>query len=222
MDLKEKVEKALRRHFQVERMKLVDNDGISGFVVSPDFKGVATLDRQHRIARALLDPSVGLTRREQRRVLIIAPLTPVEFDLFVPDGDEQVDSDADSETSECFPDLLPKVEQVLRSRFRVDHLRLEDDDGIYGSVVSPDFEGLSSRDRQTLIDRTFRDPPSNLTDHEWRRIKFIMMRPPAAREAKLFWDSLDGPPGPNPNQSSGDGSIAPSSAEVSHRRQSDR
>ncbi len=188
---KRRSRRALRSHFQVEQIELVDNDGVSGFVVSPDFRDVARPDRRTRIARALRDPSTGLTRREQRRVLLIAPWTPVEFDLFGPDGDEEVDSDADSETRECFADLIPKVEQALRSQFRVDHLRLEDEDGIYGSLVSPDFEGVSDSDRQMLIDRAFRDPSSNITDCERRRIRFIMPRTPAEYEAKLDWDSWD-------------------------------
>jgi stress-induced morphogen len=191
MDLKEKVEKALRSHFQVEHIKLVDDDGIAGFVVSPDFRGVTRPDRRSRIARALRDPSMKLSRREQRRVLIIAPFTPVEYDLFGLDGDEEVDSQADNGAGESFADLIPKVERALRSHLKVDHLRLEDEDGIYGSVVSPDFEDLSFSDRGNLLRRAFRDPMSNLTDCERRRIKLIVPRTPAEYEAKLELDSLD-------------------------------
>jgi stress-induced morphogen len=188
VDFKEKVEHALRTHFQVEQIKLVDDNGVSGFVVSPDFEGMARADRRTRIDRALRDPSMKLTRREQRRVLLIAPWTPVEFDMLVPDGDDSDESEPGNGTSECFADLLPKVERALRSHFRVDHLRLEDEDGIYGAVVSPDFEDLSFADRGTLLRRAFREPSSNLTDCERRRIKLIVTRTPAEYEAKLSWD----------------------------------
>jgi stress-induced morphogen len=188
VDLKEKVEQALRNHFQVEQIRLVDDDGISGYVVSPDFKGVETVDRQDRIARALRDPSVKLTRREQRRVLLIAPWTPVEFDLLVPNGDDEVDTHAQNGAGESFAGLISKVEHLLRSRFRVDHLRLEDENGIYGTVVSPDFEGLSMANREDLINRTLREPSSNFTDSERRQVKFIWMYTPAEYGAKLSWD----------------------------------
>ncbi len=117
---------------------------------------------------------------------------------------------------------LKSAKPELRSRFRIDHLRLVDDDGIFGSMVSPDFDGLSMSDRGALLDRAFQDPSSGLSDRERRRIKFIMTRTPAEYEAKLFWDSLDGPARSNPDQPGGDGSVAPSSAGASHRRQSDR
>ena len=222
MELKEKIEHALRSHFHVERIKLLDEDGVSGYVVSPDFQGVATLDRHARIDRALRDPSMNLTRREQRRVLVIAPWTPVEFDMIVPDEEDSDDDLVARGSGECSPDLIPKVEHLLRSHFRVDHLRVEDEDGIYGSVVSPDFEGLSSSDREALIDRMIRDPSSNLSDEERRRIRFIWMWTPAEREAKLFWDSLDAPSRTTPGPTNGDGSTAPSPAEASRRRRSGR
>jgi stress-induced morphogen len=187
MELKEKVEKALRSRFQVERLKLEDDDGISGFVVSPDFKGISRLDRHNRIARALRDPSAKLTRREQRRVLIIAPLTPAEFVLFGPDEDDEGDSHADGEASECLADLIPKVEHLLRSRFRVYVLQLNLGDGIFGFVVTPDFEGLTSSERQDLLSRAFRE---NLTDCQRRRISFISTLTPVEYEAKLDLDRL--------------------------------
>lgn len=86
MDLKEKVEHALRSHFQVDHIQLVDEDGVYGFVVSPDFRGLSAIDRQTRIDQALRDPSTSLTRREHRQILAIAPLTPVEFDVIGPVG----------------------------------------------------------------------------------------------------------------------------------------
>ena len=194
MDLKEKVEKALRNHFQVDHLDLVDDEGITGVMVSPDFEGVGPLDRQTRIDRALRDRSVKLTRREQNRVVLIAPFTPTEYGPIGPHEDDEDSDEAlvgyGSGPSECFPDLLPKVERILRDRFRVDHLELVDENGIFGSLVSPDFDGLSSSDRGALIDRVFRDPSANLTDRERRRIKFIMTRTPVEYEAKLELDRL--------------------------------
>ncbi len=85
MDLKAKVEKALRNHFQIEHLDLGDYDGIIGVVVSPDFNGVPRPDRRTRIARALRDPSGKLTRGEQRQVLLLAPFTPTEYGPIGPD-----------------------------------------------------------------------------------------------------------------------------------------
>jgi hypothetical protein len=193
MDLKAKVGKALRNHFQIEHLDLGDYDEIIGVVVSPDFNGVPRPDRRARIARALRDPSVKLTRREQRQVLLLAPFTPTEYGPIGPEENEEDTGDvhAGNGARECFPDLLPKVERILRSRFRIDHLELVDDDGIFGSVVSPDFDVVSISDRGALLDRVFRDPSSDLSDRERRRIQLIMMRTPVEYEAKLELDALD-------------------------------
>jgi hypothetical protein len=192
MGLEEKVERALRNHFQVEHLDLVDDEGITGVMVSPDFEGVGVLDRHRRIDRALRDRSGKLTRREQNRVVLIAPFTPTEYGPIGPDeGDEHTDDgQAANGACECFPDLLPKVERILKSRFRIDHLKLEDEDGIFGSLVSPDFDGLSMSDRGALLDRAFQDPSSDLSDRERRWIKFIMTRTPVEYEAKLELDAL--------------------------------
>jgi acid stress-induced BolA-like protein IbaG/YrbA len=48
VDLKEKVETALKRAVTAARIRLEDDDGISGFVVSSDFRGMSPLDRQSR------------------------------------------------------------------------------------------------------------------------------------------------------------------------------
>jgi acid stress-induced BolA-like protein IbaG/YrbA len=192
MDLKEKVEKALQRHFQVEHLDLRDDNGIIGVMVSPDFEGVGRLDRQRRIDRVLRNRSMKLTRREQRQVLLIAAFTPTEYGPIGPEEDEDDSGDAHAENGarECFPDLLPKVERALRSHFRIDHLELVDDDGIFGSMVSPDFKGVSIADRGALLDRVFRDPASGLSVRELRQIRLIMTRTPVEYQAKLELDSL--------------------------------
>ncbi len=81
MDLKEKVETALRRHFESDHIELVEDDGVYGFVVSPRFQSLSAIDRQILIDRALRDPSSKLSKRESRQILVIAALTPVEYEV---------------------------------------------------------------------------------------------------------------------------------------------
>jgi stress-induced morphogen len=78
MGIKDKVVNALRNSFDAEYIRLEDDDGISGFVVSPSFTGKSPLDRQLMIDKALSNDS--LTREEQRHVLMIAALTPEEYE----------------------------------------------------------------------------------------------------------------------------------------------
>ena len=80
MDIKDKIIKALSQSLRVDYVQLEDGDGISGFVVSPQFEGVATLDRQRLIDDALRKATEPLTPEERRRVLMIAGLAPVEYD----------------------------------------------------------------------------------------------------------------------------------------------
>jgi hypothetical protein len=80
MDIKEKIEEALRRSFRPDVLRLEDDGGISGFVVSSEFRGMAAIDRQTLLHRVLRDPPVKLSRAELRRVLGIAALTPAEYD----------------------------------------------------------------------------------------------------------------------------------------------
>jgi hypothetical protein len=79
MDLKDKIVNALVEKLHVDYVRLEDDDGISGFVVSPLFRDVSALDRQILIEEALNAASNPLTPHEQRRVLMIAGLTPKEY-----------------------------------------------------------------------------------------------------------------------------------------------
>jgi hypothetical protein len=79
MDVREKVVAALSEAFAPAYVRLEDDDGISGFVVSPQFEGLSAVDRQGRIEEALT-VAPRLTEHERRRVLMIAGLTPVEYD----------------------------------------------------------------------------------------------------------------------------------------------
>jgi hypothetical protein len=81
MDLRDKIITALLACFPVDYHRLEDDDGITGFVVSPRFQGMPSLDRQALIGHALREASPPLSPEEQRQVLVIAGLTPAEYDV---------------------------------------------------------------------------------------------------------------------------------------------
>lgn len=81
MDVREKVLKALRERFEIDHARLDDDDGITGFVVSPGFQGMSSLDRQRQIDLALRQATERLSREDLRQVVMIAALTPVEYDM---------------------------------------------------------------------------------------------------------------------------------------------
>src|SRR5437773_381888 len=70
-------------------------------------------------------------------------------------------------------DLIEKVKQVLRSSLDFDQLYLEDENGIYGLVVSKQFYHMPDLDRQRLIGEALRNGPTKLTKAERRRIRMI-------------------------------------------------
>lgn len=78
MDLLEKVKAALEQYFQPDLLKLEDDDGISGYVVAQQFRGMSSLDRQTLIDQALRRSKEPLSREENRRVIAIAGLSPEE------------------------------------------------------------------------------------------------------------------------------------------------
>lgn len=78
MDLKDKIVKALFQELTPEYIRLEDDDGISGFVVSLQFENTTSLDRQEKIDEAL--NRAALTAEERRQVLMIAGLTPPEYE----------------------------------------------------------------------------------------------------------------------------------------------
>ncbi len=79
MGVKERIEKALSKAFSDAYVRLEDDDGISGFVVSSHFKRLTALDRQGLIDEAISKADPGLTAAEKRQVLMIAALSPAEF-----------------------------------------------------------------------------------------------------------------------------------------------
>lgn len=78
MDIVDKVRNVLKGAFDAEYIRLEDDDGVSGFIVARMFTGMSAFDRQTKIDEALRRDS--LTREEQRHVLMIAALTPEEYD----------------------------------------------------------------------------------------------------------------------------------------------
>jgi hypothetical protein len=78
MDVKDKIMNALLRPLKAEYVQLDDDDGISGFVVSRLFQKMDTLDRQLMIDEAL--QKARLTQDQRRNILMIAGLTPEEYD----------------------------------------------------------------------------------------------------------------------------------------------
>jgi hypothetical protein len=80
VDVKDKIIGALQERLNASYIRLEDEDGISGFVVSDRFAGMTTLDRQVSIDEALRNAPSPLTPAENRHVLMIAGLTPTEYD----------------------------------------------------------------------------------------------------------------------------------------------
>ena len=80
MELAEKVLETLSRSIPVEYARLEEDDGITGFVVSPRFLGMTSLDRQGLIESTLTASPDLISPQEYRQVLMIAAVTPDEYD----------------------------------------------------------------------------------------------------------------------------------------------
>ncbi len=80
MELREKVLTILRKALEVRHARLEDDDGITGFVVSPQFQGMTSLDRQELIDDAFRRATDLLASEERRQILMIAALTPAEYE----------------------------------------------------------------------------------------------------------------------------------------------
>jgi hypothetical protein len=78
MDLRDKVISVLVQALEPEYVRLENDEGLSGFVVSRRFEGMPSLDRQEKIEEALRGAS--LAPEERRQVIMIAGLTPAEYD----------------------------------------------------------------------------------------------------------------------------------------------
>lgn len=77
MGTREKIATTLVNKLGAEYVRLEDGDGISGFVVSSRFRGMPALDRQELIEDSL-------TPEQRRQVLMIAAVTPEEYDSIGP------------------------------------------------------------------------------------------------------------------------------------------
>jgi stress-induced morphogen len=60
MNLRQKLERALQAAFDPDEMRLEEDEGLSGYVISPIFRGMEAIDRQRMICDALHEPSVDL------------------------------------------------------------------------------------------------------------------------------------------------------------------
>ena len=69
MDLQQKIERVLQAAFDPDEIRLEDDDGISGYVISRRFRGMEPFDRQGMIYDALHDPTVDLQPEEYGRSL---------------------------------------------------------------------------------------------------------------------------------------------------------
>ncbi|WP_165220128.1 hypothetical protein [Aquisphaera insulae] len=81
MGVSEKIVETLSRAIPVDYIRVEDDDGVSGFVISKKFRDMSMLDRQRLIADALDGSSSPLNARERRSVLMIAGLTPEEYEV---------------------------------------------------------------------------------------------------------------------------------------------
>ncbi|MCO6458164.1 MAG: hypothetical protein J5I93_22900 [Pirellulaceae bacterium] len=80
MGLPDKIVAALQTPLGAEYIRLDDDDGVSGFVVSRRFEKMSTLDRPQLIDDALRNAPDPLTPEEHRQILMIAGLTPIEYE----------------------------------------------------------------------------------------------------------------------------------------------
>lgn len=80
MGLTEKIISALQDPLGAEYIRLDDDDGISGFVVSSRFEKMSSLDRQKMIDDTLHNAADPLSEEEQRQILMVAGLTPLEYE----------------------------------------------------------------------------------------------------------------------------------------------
>jgi hypothetical protein len=85
VDLKEKVAALLQTAFDPEDLVLDVSDGLGGYIVSETFRGHDSLDRQRMINKVLRSRDSGISKTEQREILIIAAFTPEEYLLHAPD-----------------------------------------------------------------------------------------------------------------------------------------
>lgn len=75
--------------------------------------------------------------------------------------------------------LTKKIIDILRHALHADFIHLDDEDGIYGYIVTHDFDGMSALDRQYAIEGALRNAEYPLTRDEMRRVLMIAGLTPA-------------------------------------------
>jgi stress-induced morphogen len=213
MELKDKIAEALREFLHPARTVLEDDDGIIGCVVSAQFQNISPLERQDLIDKALRRSSVKLTKADRRQVLAIVPFTPVEYAAFGWDkkptnhavgnahagdqkrrvGKKRPGSAKRSTTSRrtvSLPvDFKERVAAALRENLHPEHISLsEGHDGIYGRLVTTQFQRVPAIERQRLIDKALRCSSVKFTEAELRQVRFIAAFTPAEL---AFHESFD-------------------------------
>lgn len=63
-------------------------------------------------------------------------------------------------------DVRDKIIDALMDNLEVHYVRLEDDDGITGFIVSPQFRGRSSLERQVMIEYALKTATNPITPVE--------------------------------------------------------
>lgn len=86
-------------------------------------------------------------------------------------------------------DLKEKVSEALRQALRPVYLELNDDDGVYGFIVSDQFVRAPALDRQKLIDKALHAPGVKFTKAERREIMLIAGLTPAEYAAHGFGEN---------------------------------
>lgn len=85
MEINEKVAHALSSSIALHRVTLVDDDGLIGYVVSPDFRGQDSLTRQGIVFDALRAGGSPLSASEVSQVVAVVAFTPEEFEVLGPE-----------------------------------------------------------------------------------------------------------------------------------------
>ncbi len=70
-------------------------------------------------------------------------------------------------------ELVDKIINALREPLDAEYIRLDTDDGVSGFVVSSKFEGISSLDRQSLIEDALLNADDQLSTDEYRQVLMI-------------------------------------------------
>jgi len=85
MDLREKVVHALGSVIHLDQTILTEDDGLIGYIVSPDFRGQDSYTRQGRIMAALHAPAAHLSADEIQQVIAVVAFTPEEYAVHGPE-----------------------------------------------------------------------------------------------------------------------------------------